>query len=292
MIFGYSGNFRKKNFFKVFQNLQSIIDSFTDSDLFISSDFQLSNFNPSLQISKDKILPFDELNNNSDIIISSGGDGTILSTVRRQGVNLKPILGIHIGSFGFLAQSTESDMADKIKKIIDGEFHIEKRMMLKVSIISGNKELKHNALNDIIIHQGESIRLLKCKVKVNEVYLNTYTSDGLIFASPTGSTAYSLSSGGPIISPDMKAIILTPICPQSLSARPIIFSDNNTISIEFESDSKGMILAVDGQVRIPIEKADTINIKKSKNKANIIQFNESNYFSTLRNKMNWLGNVK
>ncbi|OUW63645.1 MAG: hypothetical protein CBD58_00020 [bacterium TMED198] len=292
MIFGYSGNFRKKNFFKVFQSLHTVINSFPDSDLFISSDFQLSNFSSGVQILRDKILSFEELNKKCDVIISSGGDGTILSTVRRQGSLLKPILGIHIGSFGFLAQSTESDMEEKINKIINREYIIEKRMMLEVSISSNQQRIKYNALNDVIIDQGESIRLLKCKVQVNGIYLNTYTSDGLIFASPTGSTAYSLSSGGPIISPDMKAIILTPICPQSLSARPIIFSDNSAISIEFESDSGGMILAVDGQVRIQIKKTDVINIQKSKNKANIIQFNDSDYFSTLRNKMNWLGNVK
>ena len=292
MIFGYSGNFRKKNFFKVFHSLQSIVGSFPDSDLFVSSDFQLANFIPGVKIPKDKILPFEELNKKSDVIISSGGDGTILSTVRRQGSLLKPILGIHIGNFGFLAQSTESDLEEKINKIIDRKYIIEKRMMLEVSIPSKQKQKKYNALNDVIIDQGESIRLLKCKVQVNGIYLNTYISDGLIFASPTGSTAYSLSSGGPIISPDMKAIILTPICPQSLSARPIIFSDSNVITIEFESESEGMILAVDGQVRIQIKKTDVINIQKSKNKANIIQFNDSDYFSTLRNKMNWLGNVK
>jgi len=292
MIFGYSGNFRKENFFKVFQTLQSIINSIPNSDLFISSDFKISNFKSNINIPEDKIMSFEKLNNYSDVIISSGGDGTILSTVRRQGGDLKPILGVHIGSFGFLAQSNEADMSEKILKIAENKFTIKKRMMLNVSTILKDKKVEYNALNDVVIDQGESIRLLKSKVKINEKYLNTYNSDGLIFASPTGSTAYSLSSGGPIVSPDMKGIILTPICPQSLSARPIIFSDNNNITVEFESDSEGMILAIDGQVRISLNQSSVIKIKRSENSAKIIEFDDSNYFQTLRNKMNWSGNVK
>jgi NAD+ kinase len=238
-------------------------------------------------------LEFSELVTRSDIILTIGGDGTLLSTARRMEAKIKPILGIHIGGLGFLAESTRQTMEEAIQYIFNGDYLIEDRMMLSVHITGLNgKNGEYHALNDIVVDHGHSGRILKTVVTVSGEYLNTYESDGLIFSTPTGSTAYSLSAGGPIITPTIDTITVTPICPHSLSARPIVLPANEVIEACFAEDYEGIACTIDGQIRFTMNGSTKLEIKKSSRIIQLISLPGNNYFHTLRSKMGWTGNLR
>ena len=226
-----------------------------------------------------------------DVILSIGGDGTILSTLRQIGNSKTPILGIHIGGLGFLAACSQKDYIESINEIINGDYFVDKRMLLEATI-DAKKSKKYFALNDIVIDHGTSARILKTHIYVSDNYLNTYEGDGMIFATPTGSTAYSLSAGGPIITPSLEVILVTPICPHSLSARSIALSSEEVISVSFAEEPTGMAVTIDGQVRLPLDYSTKLSIRKADYSVNMIQFEHNDYFQTLRTKMVWAGNVR
>ena len=260
MIFGITGNFRKKEYLEIVDILYKYLIK-NGHKCYVSDDF-LSSY------SKSKILKFQTLGiralaKNSDIILSIGGDGTILSTVRRIKKLIKPILGIHIGGLGFLAESTKHSMLDALNIIDQGNYVIEERMLLDLAIFEPNGTKKtYTALNDIVIDHGSSGRILKTEILVSGNYLNTYESDGIIFCTPTGSTAYSLSAGGPIITPTIDTITVTPICPHSLSARPIILPSTELISASFGENSNKISCTIDGQVRFSIKNDTKLDLFK------------------------------
>ena len=206
---------------------------------------------------------------------------------------IKPILGIHIGGLGFLADSNRKTMNEAIELMIEGKYIIDSRMMLSLTINDINdNNLEYHALNDIVINHGNSGRILKTEVLVSNKYLNTYESDGLIFSTPTGSTAYSLSAGGPIITPTIETITVTPICPHSLSARPIVLPANEVIKSRFKDDSSGMVCTIDGQVHLNLDSNSSLEIRKSSRMINLVSLPGYNYFETLRSKMGWVGNLR
>ena len=289
MIIGCTGNYRKEEYFIILERIYSILSK-SDAEFLISDDLKK---NEDCDIPNEyPLVEFDVLAKQADILLAIGGDGTILSTVRRLGQSQKAVLGIHIGGLGFLSECTETNLDKSICYILNNEYDISERMLLEVRIQPNVKEAIYWALNDVVVDHGPSARILKTEVHVSGDYLNTYEGDGLIISTPTGSTAYSLSSGGPIIYPDLDAITITPICPHSLSARPIVLQTNENISLRFLDPFDGMALAVDGQIRIEIDEHALITIVRAHHSAKLVHLPSNGYFKMLRIKMGWVGNVR
>ena len=290
MVVGCTGNYRKEEYYSILRKVHKQLDS-NEFDILVSTDLLKTT-----EFEKPKsyqYLEFEELAENSDILFAIGGDGTILSTVRRLGSKMKPIMGIHIGGLGFLSESTEEYLEQSIDYIKTGNYSISKRMLLNASVELEKGEIQtYSALNDIVVDHGPSARLLKSEIHVSGQYLNTYESDGIIFSTPTGSTAYSLSAGGPIIYPAVNTITVTPICPHSLSARAIVLQDNEEITIRFPYKYEKIGLAIDGQIHFHINDKAKILIKKADFTAELIGLPSNGYFKTLRTKMGWSGNVR
>jgi len=291
MIIGLTGNFRKSRFYEIVNSIFPMIIS-RGNLCFIASDYLSDESAHKIDVNISP-LEFSELVEKSDIILTIGGDGTLLSTARRMEENIKPILGIHIGGLGFLAESTGKNMEEAMNYIANKKYTIEKRMMLSLNVEGLNeKGTELHALNDIVVDHGHSGRILKTEVMVSGEYLNTYESDGLIFSTPTGSTAYSLSAGGPIITPKIDTITVTPICPHSLSARPIVLPADEIIEVSFAEDYEGIACTIDGQVRLAMDGTTKLKIKKSHRIIQLISLPGNNYFHTLRSKMGWTGNLR
>ena len=289
MIIGCTGNYRKGEYFTILERVNTILAK-SDAEFFISDDLKK---NKDFQIPASySLIDFASLEKQSDILLSIGGDGTILSTVRRMGKKQIPIIGIHIGGLGFLSECKESNLKKSIHYILRNEFSISERMLLEVRIQSNGKEEIYWSMNDVVVDHGPSARILMTEVHVSDHYLNTYEGDGLIISTPTGSTAYSLSAGGPIIYPSLDTITVTPICPHSLSARPIVLHPNENVSLRFLDPFDGMALAVDGQIRIEFNEQVLVSIVKAEHSAKLINLPSNGYFKTLRTKMGWSGNVR
>ena len=223
-----------------------------------------------------------------DFILTLGGDGTILSLARAVGDHGTPILGIHLGELGFLAEVVLEDMFPRLDAVAAGDYNIQKRMVIKCIVKNGNEPQIFYALNDIVVDSGKSHRLLNCELLANDDFVAKYNADGLIVATPTGSTAYSLASGGPIVMPTFGSMVVTPICPHTLTLRPIVFPDDQILEISFPDDSeKDMALVVDGQVNEYLKSTAKVVIQKSPYKINMVNFTDSNYFNTLRTKLGW-----
>jgi len=235
---------------------------------------------------KEKAFPVEKLPEYSQIIISLGGDGTMLASARAVGDKGNPILGINLGGIGFLTEIT----SDKIEKTLDRvkrkDYVIEKRMCLQAKI-EGIKEKKLYALNDIVIDKGKVARLIHLHLYDNEEFVCSYSADGLILSTTTGSTAYSMAAGGPIIKPKINSIIASPICPFTLALRPMVFSENDFLKVVVESEHKEAMLTLDGQVSLKLDSPSTILIHKAKHLVNLIKFQERSYYEVLRTKLHW-----
>ena len=221
----------------------------------------------------------------SDVLIVFGGDGSLLETARNTSKTLKPFLGVNFGKLGFLADVKENEVINRIKMIESGDYFIEERIMLNAEC-NGKKIC---ALNDIVIDKGASQRVLKISVDINGKYFTTYTSDGLIVSTPTGSTAYNMSANGPIVQPGVSAFVITPLSPHALAMRPVVIPDGSKITITAESSSSEMVLSGDGQVSMEVESLNQIVITKSKNIAKFIKFADSDFYMILREKLGWGG---
>ena len=223
-----------------------------------------------------------------DFILTLGGDGTILSLARAVGGRGTPILGIHLGELGFLAEVVLEDMFPRLDAVAAGDYNIQKRMVIKCIVNNGNEPQTFYALNDIVVDRGKSHRLLNCDLLANDDFVAKYNADGLIVATPTGSTAYSLASGGPIVMPTFGSMVVTPICPHTLTLRPIVFPDDQILEISFPVDGgEEMALAIDGQVNEYLKSTAKVVIQKATFKINMVNFTDSNYFNTLRAKLGW-----
>ena len=222
-----------------------------------------------------------------DFILALGGDGTILSLARAVAHRTTPILGVHLGKLGFLAEVTIDKMFDRLNQVISGDFQIQKRMVLKGTVTCEKEDKTFYALNDFVVDRGSSHRLLSCLLKSNGHVVAKYQADGLIVSTPTGSTAYSLAAGGPVVDPTVSSIIVSPICPHSLTVRPIVLSGDSRLSIEFADKEDQASLAVDGQVTELLDCNSKIIVEKGEYSIQLITFPDSSYFKTLRVKMGW-----
>lgn len=228
-----------------------------------------------------------DLFENCDVIIAIGGDGTILNVAQKACVTHTPIVGINLGRMGFLADVESAEMEIRLSKLIAGEYTIENRMMLSVKIIGPSGDVQYfHALNDISVTRGNSSRITEFELEVNEKFVDFYAADGIVVATPTGSTGYSLSAGGPIVSPTAQTIILTPICPHTIYSRSIIVSDTDKIKIKtYNHNGTQLELAADGQTKVYITPGHSIEIEKADYMTQLIKLSEYDFFEILRKKI-------
>jgi NAD+ kinase len=224
-----------------------------------------------------------------DLLLVFGGDGTMLGVVRDIDGSEAPVLGINVGRLGFLTAVSSRDLASALEKIWHGDFVVESRPLIEAIGRCGVRPLRMSALNDIVISHGAVSRLIELNVFVNDTPLTRYRGDGLIVSSPTGSTAYSLSAGGPIISPGADVFAITPICAHALSNRPVIVSLNSVIRVESLSKQMEIIVAADGQLQASLGAGDAVTIRRSRRKVHLLHPGDTSFFETIRQKLHWRG---
>lgn len=234
-----------------------------------------------------KFIAEDKIPELVDAMFSIGGDGSFLGASRLMAKTGKPVIGIHLGGLGFLADVNIENYRERLSAFLKGDYKVEERSVLNAVVSTSDKKKTYFAFNDFVIDKGHVMTMIKIRTFVDGEYFNTYRSDGLIVATPTGSTAYSLSAGGPIISPHLNVILISPICPHSLSARPVVLADSQTIRIDAGDLNSDVSLIVDGQDRIPLATAKEIIINKADFTLKIVRFEGDSFFKTLRSKLNW-----
>lgn len=223
-------------------------------------------------------------------VLVLGGDGTFLSAVRWIGDRSIPVLGVKFGEVGFLAEITEDRLIPLIASILQGDFTTQPRMRLLVTVLRNqHRRAEETVLNDVVINKGALARLANIETSIDDHYLTIYRADGLIIATPTGSTAYSLAAGGPVVHPAVPAIVMTPICPFTLTNRPLIIPNSSTISIRLEKRAADIMLTCDGQQGLEITAEDTIIIRQSPHPVHMITEPSQNYYDVLKAKLHWSG---
>jgi NAD+ kinase len=225
-----------------------------------------------------------------DLLISMGGDGTLLRMTHHFAWIDAPILGINLGHLGFMADIPLSDLFESLNDLLKGSYTVDERVVLKATSTRSSHPVLH-AVNDIVLHRAKNYSLVELVVHVDGVYINTFVADGLVVSTPTGSTAYSLAAGGPILFPTLEAVVLTPICPHTISNRPVVLSSNSTISIQYTSPYDEMDARADGLNAFSLASQEMITIEKASRKFKLVNLHRHEYFSTLRKKLNWSGKL-
>lgn len=224
----------------------------------------------------------------ADLLIVLGGDGTLLSVVRALGERAVPILGVNLGTLGFLVEVSVDEMLEALARALDGEMAIEPRMRLAVRLLRDGRELRSwLALNDAVITKGASARIVDLEARADGQLVTTYHADGLIVSTPTGSTAYTLSAGGPILLPGVPSLVLTPICPHALTQRPLVLPDSALIEVVVHPRGGEVQLAIDGQEGAPLHEGDLVEVRRSEHPALLLVSPAHSRFEVLRSKLRW-----
>lgn len=230
----------------------------------------------------------EELPGQVDMIIVLGGDGTLLSIARLIKEKKIPLLGVNLGGLGFLTEVSLSELYPTLNRIFKKDYSLDPRITLSSTLYrEGKRIVRHTVLNDVVINKSALARIIDLEVLVDRQFVALFKADGLIISTPTGSTAYNLAAGGPIIFPNMNALVLTPICPHSLSNRAIVIPDNAEVEIILKTQNEDVFLTLDGQVGFALQPEDRVVIKRGKNKIYLIQSPRKNYFAVLRDKLLW-----
>lgn len=232
---------------------------------------------------------------NSDFLIVLGGDGTLLNIARQSAYYNVPLFGINLGHLGFLTEVEAEEMFPALEKLIAREYEIEKRMMLEATVETDNIQLEKSvALNDIGITKGPFARIIRLGIYINDDFVDLYSADGVVISSPTGSTAYSLSAGGPIVSPEVKVMIITPICPHILHSRSIVVSNEDVVKIEVCQNNTEVMLTVDGQQGYKLKAGDVVTIRQAQCHTSLVKLKDRSFFQVLRKKISekWDSNRK
>jgi len=223
-----------------------------------------------------------------DMIVVFGGDGTLLSVARQTWNRNIPILGVNLGGLGFLTEISLEELYPVLEKVLQGDFKTDEREVLDVAVIRrGERVTQYHVLNDAVINKGALARIIDLETTIDGEYVTTFKSDGLIISTPTGSTAYNLSAGGPIVYPSLHTIIITPICPHTLTNRPLIVPDDLKIQALLKSPHQEVVLTLDGQIGFPLEFEDIVEAKKAEGKILLIKSPYRHYFELLREKLKW-----
>ena len=234
------------------------------------------------------VLPRGDLPAKSDLILVLGGDGTLLAAARNVQPNNVPILAVNLGSLGFLTAVTVGELYDSLDLVLNGKHHIDCRKMLQIQVVrSGTATATYHALNDAVLNKGAISRILDFEAYVDGRYVTLFKADGVIISTPTGSTAYSLAAGGPIIHPSVEAFIVTPICPHTLTNRPLVVPDRSRIEIVVKTEAESVFLTVDGQVGVSLHNEDRIACELSASRINLVSPPHTEFFEVLRSKLKW-----
>jgi NAD+ kinase len=229
-----------------------------------------------------------ELAEDVDLIVVLGGDGTMLGAARMMGARQIPVLGVNFGFLGYLTEFTLNEMFPALENVRQGDFMVERRMMIDVDVNrSGEAAASRRALNDAVVTKAAAARMIEIESYINGMFVNSFRADGMIVATPTGSTAYSLSAGGPIVHPSMSAILLTPICPHMLSNRPAVVPGESVVDLIFKRADPDQLLTIDGQPGVELRHDDRITLRRSETTFNLVQPTNRNYFEVLRTKLKW-----
>jgi NAD+ kinase len=257
--------------------------------------FEITVFEPFFRILSEKHLvgnetetfnDYTDIKNNIDFLFSIGGDGTLLKTITIIKDSGVPILGFNTGRLGFLSSISKEDISETIEHILEGKYHIEKRSLIKIEKPSNLFGKDNYALNEITVHKRDSSSMILIHAYIDDVFLNTYWADGLIVSTPTGSTAYSLSCGGPIMTPDSNNFILTPIAIHNLTVRPIVVPDNVIIKLRIEGRIDNYLVTLDSN-NVVTGSSIELEIKKEDFQIKIVQLDHHSFFSTIREKLMW-----
>jgi len=235
-----------------------------------------------------EIVKDEQLASSVDLILVLGGDGTMIAAARMIGDTEVPVIGVNYGGLGYLAEFPIEELFGALESILAGQYKLQKRVMLAVELWRGAELLTHNrVLNDVVVNKSALARIIEIEAYLDDQFVNMFRADGLIVATPTGSTAYNLSAGGPVIYPSMNAVVITPICPFTLSNRPIVVPDDSKIDVRLMTEKEDVSLTLDGQVGFPLKAGDRIVIRKSRTTFNLVQPPNRNYFDVLRDKLKW-----
>ena len=230
-------------------------------------------------------MDFDLMCENSDVLVTLGGDGTLISAVRRSFKHDIPVLGVYAGSFGFLADVQLNELDSFVENMVNGDYRVDERSILETSFLQNNKEVTRYAFNDIVLTRHSVSNMIHVETLVAGKAFNTYFGDGVIVSTPTGSTAYNLSAGGPVLFPLTNVFALTPICPHSLTQRPVVLPGE--FSIEMKTPKEKALIIIDGQDKHELEQNKSVHIKLAQKKVQLIHRNEFNYFDVLKEKLGW-----
>jgi NAD+ kinase len=224
----------------------------------------------------------------ADLAVVVGGDGTLLAAARLLANRQVPIVAINCGGLGFLTEVTREEMYPALERVLAGELEIEERMMMDIHVTRNDKRLaNYRALNDVVINKGTLSRMIVLETRVDGQYVSRFRADGLIVATPTGSTAYNVSAGGPIIFPTMKAMIITPICSHTLTNRPLVLSETVKIEIVLRSTQDDVYVTVDGQEGLILQVDDHLSVQRSRVTVKLVAPGDKSYFDVLRGKLKW-----
>ncbi|MBI1357204.1 MAG: NAD(+) kinase [Acidobacteria bacterium] len=231
-----------------------------------------------------------QLDEDFDLMLVLGGDGTLLSVARGVGVRETPLLAVNLGGLGFMMTTGPEEIFTALEKVIAGDYRVQRRMVLSARVRrQGELVASHHALNDVVVNKAAIARLLHLEVFIDEEFMCGYRADGLILSTPTGSTAYSLAAGGPVISPAVASVCVTPICPHTLSNRPVVVPDSAKIEIIFAGGDDSTFLTVDGQVGVNLRIDDRIEVSRAAHAVRVVQPDKLGFFDVLRAKMQWGG---
>lgn len=230
----------------------------------------------------------EELPAGADLLIVLGGDGTLLSAARTSAGYSVPILAVNLGSMGFLTTVAQDEMYSDLEEIFQGRHSISERVMLEAEIVRGGASAwRQIALNDAVLNKAALARIMDVDLRVDGEMVTTYKADGLILSTPTGSTAYSLAAGGPIVYPSVEAFVITPICPHTLTNRPLVIPDSATIEVNFRAEDDAVFLTLDGQIGVELAGGDRVRMRKAAKKLLLVRPARKSYYEILRSKLKW-----
>ena len=230
----------------------------------------------------------EELPGHSDLLIVLGGDGTLLSAARLAAARQVPILAVNLGGMGFLTTVPQDELYQILEEIFSEKHRVSERVLLEARIVRDGAVIRRQiALNDAVLNKAALARIMDVVLRVDGEYVTTYKADGLILSTPTGSTAYSLAAGGPIVYPTVESFVVTPICPHTLTNRPLVIPDTAKIEIDFQSEDAAVFLTLDGQIGIELARGDHIVVRKAQEKLRLVRPAKKTYFEILRSKLKW-----
>ncbi len=234
-----------------------------------------------------KILPRNQLIKTSDLIVSMGGDGTLLASAREVAAAGIPIFGVNLGSLGFLTQVAADEVEDRLQDVVDGKHQLQQRMLIESSVKGDEANQRYYAMNDIVVDRGSLARLIQLDLYVNDEFITTFRADGLVICTPTGSTAYNAAVGGPILNPTMEAIVVSPLAPQSLAARPLLFGSGDVLRVRLSSPHHQCLMTVDGQIAVQLKNSAQVTIRRAPHFTRLVTFPHGSFYKILRTKLHW-----